>query len=192
MPTETNELDARIAQRLLSLRRAKGLSLVDLAALSGVSKAMISRVERADSSPTATILGRLAAGLGVTLTELLVAPAPERQRLRRRAEQPLWRDPELGYLRRQVAPPDARGAMEMVEVEMPEGACVSYPNWGGAPYMQRLWMLEGALHIECGDATFELETGDSLDFSVERPVSFRARGPRGCRYLLVMAPADGQ
>ena len=116
-----------------ALRQARGLSLAALADASGVSKAMISRVERAQSSATATLLGRLAAGLGVGLAELLAPADAVPSRLRRRADQPQWRDPELGYLRRQVAARDADG-VELVEVTLPRGAQVRYPPWTGAPY----------------------------------------------------------
>lgn len=182
----TADIDAAVAQRVQALRQARGLSLAALADASGVSKAMISRVERAQSSATATLLGRLAAGLGVTLAELL-APGPAApQRLTRLAEQPLWRDPGVGYLRRQVAPRDERGA-ELVEVQLPSGARVAYPPWSGAPYTQRLWLVEGELQVDHGDEQHRLAVGDCLSVAVDRPLAFRALGGRACRYLLVIS-----
>jgi transcriptional regulator with XRE-family HTH domain len=139
-------IDALIATRLLALRQAKGLSLAALAELSGVSKAMISKVERVQSSPTAVLLGRLAAGLGVSLAQLLTEEKEGPQRLRTKAAQEVWRDPEAGYLRRQVAERGTTGSgVELVEVELPRSAQVGYPRWSGKPYRQCLWMLEGAL-----------------------------------------------
>jgi transcriptional regulator with XRE-family HTH domain len=80
-------IDALIASRLLALRQAQGLSLAELAEVSGVSKAMISKVERAESSPTAMILGRLAAGLGVPLAQLLTEEDKDAgRRLRKKAD----------------------------------------------------------------------------------------------------------
>jgi transcriptional regulator with XRE-family HTH domain len=188
-PVETSGLDALIAGRLLALRQAKSLSLAELAELSGVSKAMISKVERAESSPTAVLLGRLAAGLGVPLAELLTEDKGSPRRLRSRAEQDVWRDPEAGYLRRQVAERGATGGIEMVEIELPRSAQVGYPRWSGKPYRQCLWMLEGALRVDYGDERFELAAGDCLDFSVDRALVFKALGRAGCRYLLVASPA---
>jgi transcriptional regulator with XRE-family HTH domain len=188
-PVETSGIDALIAGRLLALRQAKSLSLAELAELSGVSKAMISRVERAESSPTAVLLGRLAAGLGVPLAELLTEDKGSPRRLRSRAEQDVWRDPEAGYLRRQVAERGATGGIEMVEIELPRSAQVGYPRWSGKPYRQCLWMLEGALRVDYGDERFELAAGDCLDFSVDRALVFKALGRAGCRYLLVASPA---
>jgi transcriptional regulator with XRE-family HTH domain len=188
-PVETSGIDALIAGRLLALRQAKSLSLAELAELSGVSKAMISKVERAESSPTAVLLGRLAAGLGVPLAELLTEDKGSPRRLRSRAEQDVWRDPEAGYLRRQVAERGATGGIEMVEIELPRSAQVGYPRWSGKPYRQCLWMLEGALRVDYGDERFELAAGDCLDFSVDRALVFKALGRAGCRYLLVASPA---
>jgi transcriptional regulator with XRE-family HTH domain len=188
-PVEPSGIDSLIAGRLLALRQAKSLSLAELAELSGVSKAMISKVERAESSPTAVLLGRLAAGLGVPLAQLLTEDKGAPQRLRSRAEQDVWRDPEAGYLRRQVAERDAASGVEMVEIELPRSAQVGYPRWSGKPYRQCLWMLEGALRVDYGDERFELATGDCLDFGVDRPLVFKALGRTGCRYLLVASPA---
>jgi transcriptional regulator with XRE-family HTH domain len=180
-------IDALIASRLLALRQAQGLSLAELAAVSGVSKAMISKVERAESSPTAMILGRLAAGLGVPLAQLLTEDKEEAgRRLRKKADQEVWRDPEAGYLRRQVAERGAGEGVEMVEVELPRSTRVAYPRWTGQPYRQRLWLVEGGLRIDYGDEVFELEPGDCLDFGVDRPLVFKTLGRSGCRYLLVI------
>ena len=181
-------IDALIASRLLALRQAKGLSLAELAELSGVSKAMISKVERVESSPTAMILGRLAAGLGVPLAQLLTEDKEAGRRLRKKAEQEVWRDPEAGYLRRQVAERGAGSGVELVEVELPRAAQVGYPRWSGKPYRQCLWMLEGALRVDYGDERFELAPGDCLDFGVDRPLVFKALGRTACRYLLVACP----
>ncbi|MCR8960265.1 helix-turn-helix domain-containing protein [Variovorax sp. S2] len=187
-PDEPADIDSLIAGRLLGLRQAKGLSLAGLARLSGVSKAMISKVERAESSPTAVLLGRLAAGLGVPLAQLLTEDKGSPRRLRARGQQEVWRDPEAGYLRRQIAERGANGGVEMVEIELPRSAQVGYPRWSGKPYRQCLWMLEGALRVDYGDERFELAEGDCLDFGVDRPLVFKALGRTGCRYLLVASP----
>jgi transcriptional regulator with XRE-family HTH domain len=180
-------VDLQIAGRVRSLRAARGWSLTVLATRSGVSKAMISRVERGSSSPTAAILGRLAAGLAVTLSDLLVGSSSQAPPVRRRAAQPIWHDREQRYTRRQVAPPDAATRTELVEVELAAGAKVSYPAWTDAPYAQRLWLLRGGLRIEYGTDIFELKSGDSLDMGVDRKVVFVAHAKNGAQYLLVIA-----
>jgi len=186
--TPGQNIDMLIATRLLALRQAQALSLAELAERSGVSKAMISKVERVQSSPTAVLLGRLAAGLGVPLAQLLTEEKEQPQRLRTRAEQEIWRDPKAGYLRRQVAERHAGSGVELVEVELPRSAQVDYPRWSGKPYRQCLWMLEGALRVDYGDERFELAPGDCLDFGVDRPLVFKALGRTACRYLLAASP----
>src|SRR2546423_6468037 len=103
------ELNERIAERVRDLRAAHGLSLDALATKSGVSRSMISLIERGESSPTAVVLEKLAAGLGVMLASLFDAPAAAAQApsgpVARRDDQPQWRDPAAGYLRPHVSPP---------------------------------------------------------------------------------------
>src|SRR5512145_2878918 len=103
------DLNERIAERVRELRGAHGLSLDSLASKSGVSRSMISLIERGESSPTAVVLEKLAAGLGVMLASLFEAPAVGAPApggpVARRADQPQWQDPASGYLRRNISPP---------------------------------------------------------------------------------------
>lgn len=179
-------IDELIASRLLLLRKSKGLSLEQLAELAGVSKAMISKIERQESSPSATLLGKLAAGFGVSVTQLLSEESAEPKRLRRLSEQELWRDPDIGYLRRQVLPPEAQSELEMIEITLPAEARVSYPSWGNRAYLQRLWLVEGELTIRYGDENYQLLAGDVLSFGVDLAVTFDNVSNQPCRYLLVI------
>jgi transcriptional regulator with XRE-family HTH domain len=86
---------------------------------------MISLIERGESSPTAVVLEKLAAGLGVMLASLFdapaaTAPAPSGP-VARRDNQPQWQDPASGYLRRNVSPPGVPQPMQIVEVHFPPG-----------------------------------------------------------------------
>ncbi|QCR36477.1 XRE family transcriptional regulator [Nissabacter sp. SGAir0207] len=179
-------IDEIIADQLQGRRRAKGWSLEELAQQAGVSKATISKIERRESSPSAAILGRLAAALGVSLAELVTATEPQAAPLRRLADQAVWRDPNLGYLRRQVSEKDPLHGLELVEITLPAGARVNYPPWHDAPYHQRLWLCEGRLHLHYGAQRYQLEAGDCLTFGVDAPLSFINPAQQPCRYLLVM------
>src|SRR5262245_33627073 len=101
------DLGGRLAARLAALRTAKRLSLDALAARSGVSRSMISLIERGESSPTAVVLERLATALGVTLASLFDPPADgvASGPVSRRKDQVEWTDPQSGYVRRNVSPP---------------------------------------------------------------------------------------
>src|SRR5438552_8624874 len=107
MGETASDLNQRIAERVRELRAAHGLSLDALAGRSGVSRSMISLVERGESSPTAVVLDKLATGLGVTLASLFDAPAGPAPGgpVARRGDQPVWQDPASGYVRRNVSPP---------------------------------------------------------------------------------------
>src|SRR5688572_1842768 len=93
-----HDLNRRVAERVRTVRALRGLTLDALAERSGVSRSMISSVERAESSPTAALLGRLAAGLGITLASLFETPGTGAQPVARLAQQPRWRDPASGYV----------------------------------------------------------------------------------------------
>src|ERR1700691_830173 len=99
-----------LAARLRLEREARGWSIGDLAARSGVSRAMISKVERNEASPTAVLLGRLSSAFGLTLSTLLArseADATGDGRVARATRQASWTDPETLYIRRAVSPPGA-------------------------------------------------------------------------------------
>src|SRR5215813_7695831 len=120
-----SDLNQRIAERVRELRARQGLSLEALASKSGVSRSMISVIERGESSPTAVVLEKLATGLGVMLASLFDAPATSGPAsagpVARRDDQPLWRDPASGYVRRNVSPPGVLQPMQIVEVHFPAG-----------------------------------------------------------------------
>src|SRR5439155_3189546 len=127
MEATASDLNQRIAERVRELRAAQGLSLEGLASKSGVSRSMISLIERGESSPTAVVLEKLATGLGVTLASLFDAPAAAQAPsgpVARRDDQPQWRDPASGYRRRNVSPPGLPQPIQIGEVHFPPGGRV--------------------------------------------------------------------
>src|SRR6266851_7393506 len=130
MGEAVSDLNQRIAERVRELRAAQGLSLDTLASQSGVSRSMISLIERGESSPTAVVLEKLAAGLHVTLASLFDAPTAAAQApsgpVARREDQPQWQDPASGYIRRNVSPPGVPQPMQIVEVHFPPHGRVAF------------------------------------------------------------------
>jgi len=195
MEIESSTLDLRLAQRVRELRAQRGLTLHALAERTGVSRSMISLVERGESSPTAAVLDKLAGGLGVTLASLF-AP-PERQDaspVARRAEQTTWRDPESGYVRRNLSPPGHPSPIELVEVELPPGTRVAYdtPAMGRAvPIAQQIWILAGRLQLRVGDALHVLDTGDCLAMRLDASVTFHNPTDEPVRYVVALAADAG-
>src|SRR5262245_47696138 len=93
-------VNEQIAARVRQLRAERAISLDTLAERSGVSRSMISLIERAETSPTAVLLEKLAAGLNTTLAALFEPPASPAGPVSRKADQTVWRDPASGYVRR--------------------------------------------------------------------------------------------
>lgn len=189
MDTAARDINRRIAAQARSLRAASGLSLQALALRSGVSRSMISLIERGETSPTAVVLERLSSGLGVPLARLFDAPADQHaapQPIARRAEQPQWRDPASGYMRRNLSPPHWPSPIRIVEVEFPAGARVAYESAArDPPVYQQLWLMSGRLQIMHGEQQFRLEAGDCLAMLLDRPTAFANRTRHAARYLVV-------
>ena len=191
MQDTASDLNERIAERVRELRAANGLSLDALAARSGVSRSMLSLVERAESSPTAVLLEKIAAGLGVTMAAMFDAPrsAPVRDDpVARRADQPQWRDPASGYLRRNVSPPGAPGPFQIVEVEFPPRARVAFETGArDVRIHQQIWVLEGTIDVTVGDERHRLRDGDCLAMQLDQPTMFHNPTRHPARYAVVMA-----
>jgi transcriptional regulator with XRE-family HTH domain len=182
--SHTGDLDARIAARVKSLRVNLGLTIDALAERSGVSRAMISRVERGEASPTAFLLGRLANALGTTLSQLF-SDAAERGPLVKAASRPVWRDPATGYLRRVVTPETYPA--DIVDVTLPVGVSVTYDNAVPINLEQVIWVLEGQLSMTVDETVHDLDVGDCLQMRLDKPITFANRSDRATRYAVVLA-----
>jgi transcriptional regulator with XRE-family HTH domain len=177
---------AQIARRLRLERDLRGWSLADLAERSGVSRATISKIEREEVSPTAVILVRLAGAFDLTLAGLLLRAEGAGERLSRAAEQPIWRDPETGYLRTQVfCRPDH--PLELVQVELPPGRRVTLPASSYAHIRQLVWVRTGDLVIQEGGERHVLHAGDCLGFGTPSEVTFANDTGAPCTYVVALA-----
>ena len=187
---DATALEQSLAARLRAEREARGWSLADMAQRSGVSRAMVSKVERAEASPTAALLGRLSGAFGLTLSALLAraeGDASGAGRLARAAQQPTWQDPATGYRRRAVSPPGAEP--ELVHVELPPGAGVPYPAASYAHLRgQCVWVFAGILVFREGAALHQLGPGDCLALGPPTECEFSNPSPdTPCLYLVALA-----
>jgi transcriptional regulator with XRE-family HTH domain len=188
--TDPPGLEARIAQRLAALREAAGLSLQALADQSGVSRSMLSLIERCESSPTAAVLEKLATALGLTLASFFDFPVPSASPLARRRQQPTWVDPGSGYLRRTVTPAAARSMTRLVEVEFPAGRRVAYDTVARSSAVdQHVWVLQGEMEVTVGRQAWRLRRGDCLWFPLDQKTAFRNPTRRPARYVVVVTEA---
>lgn len=175
-----------LAQRLKKEREDRGWSLAELAERSNVSKAMISKIERCEASPTATLLGRLSGALGLTVSTLLAGAEDRGRRLARHDDQPIWRDPLTGYVRRALSP-SIHGPIQLTLVDLPANAQVGYPASAYAFIHQQIWILEGELSLHEGETEHRLCAGDCLQLGDPVDCLFRNATTKSCRYLVAVA-----
>lgn len=184
----TADLHQRIAERVSDLRASRDLSLEALATKSGVSRSMISLIERGQSSPTAVVLEKLATGLGVAMASLFDEPRPPAAPVARAKAQPPWRDPQSGYVRRNVSPSGVGSPIQIVEVHFPAGKRVAYETGPREPRVhQQVWVLDGAIDVSVGDERHRLQAGDCLALVLDRPLRYHNPTRKPARYAVVLS-----
>lgn len=186
------DINSRIADRVRTLRADRNLSLEALATRCDVSRSMLSLIERGESSPTAVVLEKIATGLGVTLASLFDDTGAPANPVSRAADRTRWKDPQSGYLRRNISPAFP-SPIRIVEVEFPAGAKVAYESGarasvnGTGAVAQQIWVLDGAIEITVGKTVHKLEKDDCLAMQLDAPITFRNRTRRAAHYVVVLA-----
>jgi transcriptional regulator with XRE-family HTH domain len=182
-------IDSFIAKRVRDLRKVRGYTLDELAESSGVSRSMISLIERQETSPTAVVLNKLADALGVTMPALFSDEpgSAAEQPLARLSDQQVWKDPASGYVRRHVSPSGYASPIELVEVIFPPGKSVAFENvMCNVATHQQVWVLEGEMEVTVGEKIWGLQTGDCLALMLEQHIIFRNPGHKQARYAVVL------
>lgn len=182
------DINSRIADRVRTLRSAARMSLESLAGKSDVSRSMISLIERGETSPTAVVLEKIATGLGVTLGSLFDEPTGAPNPVSTAKDRVRWKDPDSGYVRRNISPANFPSPIRIVEVEFPAGAKVAYETGArDSAVAQQIWVREGAIEVTVGEVTHALRTDDCLAMQLDAPVTFRNRTRKAARYLVVLS-----
>jgi transcriptional regulator with XRE-family HTH domain len=182
------DINARIARRVRELRTQMGLTLDGLAAKCDVSRSMLSLVERGESSPTAVVLEKIATGLGIALAGLFDDAGAPASPVSHGAERTTWRDPQSGYLRRNISPPNYASPVRIVEVVLPASARVAYESGARDVNLhQQLWVQEGSIEVSVGNVTYRLAKDDCLAMQLDEPITFRNRTRKAARYIVVLA-----
>ena len=182
------DINARIAARVRALRQDSGYSLDSLATRCAVSRSMISLIERGETSPTAVVLEKIATGLGCTLASLFDDAAAAASPVSHASERAHWKDPQTGYVRTNISPPNFPSPIRIVDVVFPAGAKISYESGAReAAVAQQIWVQDGAIEITVGKATHKLGKGDCLAMHLDSPVTFRNRSRKSARYLVVLS-----
>jgi len=176
----------RLAARLAALRHQHGLSLDDLAAQSGISRATLSRLEHGETSPTAALLGRLCAAYGRTMSSVLAEVEGEPSKLLRRDRQSVWDDPETGFQRRSISPPAPGFKTELVQGALPAGADIAYAASPVPDLEHHVVMLGGVLDLTVEGETYRLTHGDCLRYRLLGSSRYFAPGPDAAVYVIAI------
>lgn len=179
-------IDRRIAQRLKSLRAERGWSLDQLAGRSTISRATLSRLENAEVSPTANVLGKLCAVYGLTMSRLMHMVEADFAPVVRADAQSVWHDPETGFRRRSVSPPAQSLAGEALDCTLEPGTRIAYDEPPRPGLEHHLLLIEGRLSVTIAGQTHELRPGDCLRYQLFGPSAFATPADTGARYFLFM------
>jgi transcriptional regulator with XRE-family HTH domain len=176
----------RLGGRVRELRRRKGLTLEGLAELSGVSRAMLSKVERGEKNPTLVVAAKIAEGLGVTLSRLAGVEERGRVIVVPRNRRTVMRDPRTGFERQLLsAVPFGRG-VEFIRSVIPEGSTSGEFPPHRAGVEEHIVVEKGRLRAILGDEEFVLEDGDAVYFEADVAHRFDNAGEGDCSYYLVI------
>ena len=177
----------QLGGRVRRLRRRRGLTLEELAGLSGVSRAMISKLERGEKNPTLVVAAKLAEGLGVTLSQ--VAGIEERREVVvvPRERRMVMRDPETGFERQLLSPNFVGRGVEFIRNEIPEGSTSGAfpPHREGVE--EHIVVERGSLRATVGGEEYLLREGDALYFEADLLRRFDNAGEGECSYYLVIS-----
>ncbi|MGI4769898.1 MAG: helix-turn-helix domain-containing protein [Janthinobacterium lividum] len=168
---------ASLGARVKALREAGRMSLRDAAARTGVSKSMLAKIEYGATSPTATVLGKIAEGFGVSISHLVGEPAkPDNVIVMRTSEQPVFAVPTTGFRRRSLSPSFEGGSgVDFVANSLPPGQSSGRfpPHRPGVD--ETLVVATGRLTLQLDDQSYDLEAGDSVFYRAH--VSHRFDNP---------------
>jgi transcriptional regulator with XRE-family HTH domain len=175
------ELGLRVRAR----RHAQGLALEQLAELSGVSRSMVSDVERGAKTPTVLVLDRLATALGTSIARLLDEPAGDASVILRHTEQRVVRDPS-GWERRILSPVLPGVEFEFMRTVLGPGVDAGEfsPHQPGS--REYVAVESGRLTLTVDGRASTLEAGDSVYFPGDCRHAFANREDAECVYYLVM------
>lgn len=180
------DTDQRLALRLRQLRAAQGWSLDQLAGHSQVSRATLSRLENAEVSPTASVLGRLCAAYGLPMSRLMRMVEDDFTPLLTRAQQPVWDDESSGFRRRSVSPPARALAGEVLDCKLAPGSTIAYPATPRPGLEHHLLLQEGELDMTIEGVSYHLLPGDCLRYQLNGASAFATPADSGARYFLFL------
>jgi transcriptional regulator with XRE-family HTH domain len=175
------ELGRRVAENLRHRRKTRGLSLDDLAKLSGVSRAALSQIETCKTNPTIGLLWKIAVGLGIPIADLIGVARSGSVSVLRRGDAQLLRSSDGRFESRPLAPAGVSPLVEVYELKM--HARSTHKSEAHAPGTHEIVVvLSGLLRLHVDEETHELAPGDSVAFAADRPHTYENPAGSEARY----------
>jgi transcriptional regulator with XRE-family HTH domain len=180
-----DRIDERLGSRVRIEREVRGWSLTELAKRSGVSRAMIYKVETGAASPTAMLLARLAGAFEMSMSTLMVRAEMQDGSLLRKEQQPVWTDPATGYLRRHVSP-RSETPIDIISVELPPRKEAAFPAASYVNQKHLIWVLRGQLVFFHGNDRYQMDEGDCLELGPPNDCLFKNEKDEICKYAVIV------
>jgi transcriptional regulator with XRE-family HTH domain len=182
---ETAHINKSFGEIVRQLRHKAGMTIEELALSAKVSRAMLSSVERGEKSPTLSVLTGIASGLNVPISRLMAEATPSSvASVVRRPQRLIFRDQETGIERHLLSPSHLDTGIELVEHVLPSGQRFAGTPRIGMRMDKYVVVVEGALTVEMQDASYDLDTADSIYFRINGDYCFVNNSRRLCRYYL--------
>ena len=179
------EMNRRVSDALKRVRKARDLSLDQLALRSGVSRAALSQIEGGRTNPTLSVLWKVAVGLGIPFPELLEMPESSAPRVMRAGDAVALRSADGRMESRLLSPGGSTPSVEVYELRFaPKGLHRSEPHSKGTT--ETLVVLKGALRLSVEGSDHELMAGDTIFFAADLPHSYENRGSQEARCLNII------
>jgi transcriptional regulator with XRE-family HTH domain len=179
-------LTQHLGRRVKELRRARNWSLEALANASGVSRSMLSQIEREQANPTLVVTLRIARAFGLALGELVEVPGASSSITVIRADDHAYHYRSDANCRiRTLSPLNLEKDVEFYEVRLPaNGVLRSAPHFGGT--REFLTVQKGRVRVESAADTETLHPGDSASYRADVPHALANAGPGEAAMLLVV------
>jgi transcriptional regulator with XRE-family HTH domain len=179
-----------IGATIKATREVQQLSIGDLAKRAGVSKSVVSRIEQGLTSPTAVMLAKLAEGMTVSLSSLLRGEFGPPVHIQTLAEQPIFKDPKTGLMRRTLSPVSPDATVEIVHNTLPTKKSTGAFPPHSVGTQEHIVVLVGKIEVTVGRRTLTLNAGDAAQFVADIEHSVKNVGTRKAEWiLLICSPA---
>jgi transcriptional regulator with XRE-family HTH domain len=175
-----------LGERLKAIRLLRRRTLKDVAAAAGVSESFVSQLERGRSSASVATLQRLAAALGIEISDLFATDGLPRPRVLRREARQLLVWGRLG--RKALLTPKPFHALEVVAAEFDPGGSTGDETYTHGDSEELLVVVKGRVHLQLGTDIYDLGTGDSVHYRSSTPHRVSNSGEERAEVLFVISP----